>query len=78
MQWLVRTNAIHTLHPVVKLADGNLLVGTKGISTAGEFMVVEVAFGAMQWFQLDPQKVVVLAPVQTGSRAGWTKWGWRR
>jgi hypothetical protein len=64
MQWLVRTNAIHTLHPIVKLADGSMLVGDRGISTDGEFMLVEVAFSAMKWFQLDPQKVVVLAPVE--------------
>lgn len=64
LQWLVRTNAIHTLHPVVKLPDGTLLVGTRAISTDGEFMLVEVAFGGMKWFKLDPQKVVVLAPVE--------------
>ena len=30
LRWMVRTNAIHTLHPVVKLADGTLLVGNRG------------------------------------------------
>jgi len=64
LQWLVRTNAIHTLNPVVKLPDGTMLVGNRGISTDGEFMLVEVAFGGMKWFKLDPQKVVVLAPVE--------------
>jgi hypothetical protein len=63
LRWIVRTNAIHTLYPVVKLADGSLLVGDRGISTDGEFLSVEVAFTGMHWYKLDPVKVVVLAPV---------------
>jgi len=64
LRWIVRTNAIHTLYPVVKLADGSLLVGDRGISTDGEFLSVEVAFTGMHWYKLDPVKVVVLAPVE--------------
>jgi len=64
LRWIVRTNAIHTLYPVVKLADGSMIVGDRGISTDGEFVQVEVVFGGMKWFKLDPAKVVVLAPVE--------------
>src|SRR5213593_4107462 len=60
LRWIVRTNAIHTLYPVVKLADGTLIVGNRGLSTDVEFLQVEVAFGGMKWFKLDPAKVVVL------------------
>jgi hypothetical protein len=63
LRWIVRTNAIHTLYPAVKIADGSLLVGDRGISTDGEFLTVEVAFTGMHWYKLDPVKVVVLAPV---------------
>jgi hypothetical protein len=63
LRWIVRTNAIHTLYPVVKLADGSLLVGDRAITTGGEFLTVEVAFGGMNWYKLDPEKVVVMAPV---------------
>ena len=41
LRWILRTNAIHTLHPVVKLADGRLLVGDRTITTQGEFLSVE-------------------------------------
>ena len=64
LRWIVRTNAIHTLYPVVKLADGTMIVGSRGISTDGEFLQVDVAFGGMNWFKLDPVKVVVLAPIE--------------
>ena len=63
LRWVVRTNAIHTLYPVVKLADGTMVVGNRGISTDGEFLQVEVAFGDMKWFKLDPIKVVVTSEV---------------
>src|SRR6187549_257797 len=33
LRWIVRTNAIHLLHPVVKLADGQFIVGDRGINT---------------------------------------------
>jgi hypothetical protein len=63
LRWIVRTNAIHSLHPVVKLADGRLIVGDRGITTHGEFLSVEVAFTGMRWYGLDPMKVVVLTEV---------------
>lgn len=63
LRWILRTNAIHTLHPVVKLADGRLLVGDREITTHGEFLTVEVAFIGMRWYQLDPAKVVVKTEV---------------
>ena len=63
LRWIVRTNAIYTLHPVVKLADGRLIVGDRGITTHGEFLTVEVAFEGMRWYGLDPVKVVVLTEV---------------
>ena len=63
LRWIVRTNAIHLLHPVVRLADGRLIVGDRGITTHGEFLTVEVAFIGMRWYGLDPEKVVVLTEV---------------
>ena len=60
LRWIVRTNAIHLLHPVVRLADGRLIVGDRGITTHGEFLAVEIAFSGMRWYGLDPKTVVVL------------------
>jgi len=65
LRWIVRTNAIHSLYPVVKLADGTLAVGTRAITTDGEFLQVEIAFTDMKWFKLDPQKLIVMTEVKT-------------
>ena len=63
LRWIVRTNAIHTLYPVVRLADGRLLVGDRAVTTHGEYLTVEVAFSNMRWYGLDPERVVVLTEV---------------
>ena len=63
LSWIVRTNAIHVLYPVVKLADGTLMVGDRPITTYGDFLRVEIAFGGMRWYGLDPDRVVVLTEV---------------
>lgn len=63
LRWIVRTNAIHSLHPVVRLADGRLMVGDRAITTGGEFLSVEIAFSGMRWYALDPVAVVVLTEV---------------
>ena len=63
LRWIVRTNAIHPLYPVVRLADGRLIVGDRGITTHGEFLSVEIAFSGMRWYGLDPKKVIVLTEV---------------
>ena len=63
LRWIVRTNAIHTLYPVVRLADGRLIVGDRAINTSGEYLTVEIAFSNMRWYGLDPQRVVVLTEV---------------
>ncbi|MBI2149706.1 MAG: hypothetical protein HYU27_03760 [Acidobacteria bacterium] len=64
LRWIVRTNAIHALHPVVKLADGTLLAADRGITTHGEFLQVDVAFNGMRWYRLDQAKVVVLTELK--------------
>ena len=63
LRWILRTNAIHTLNPVVRLADGRLIVGDRTITTEGEFLAVEIAFTRMRWYGLDPAKVIVLTEV---------------
>jgi len=70
MRWRTRTENLHALHAVVKLADGRLLVGSQRFESpqrpmvgangfTGNFVVSEVTFDDQRWFELDPEKVVV-------------------
>jgi len=63
VRWIVRTNAIHTLYPIVRFADGTLAVGSRGITTDGVFLQLEIAFSGEKWYTLDPQKVIVMTEV---------------
>ena len=38
VRWIVRTNSVSLLHPVVKLADGTYIVARRAIETGGEFL----------------------------------------
>ena len=58
VRWIVRTNSVSLLHPIVKLADGTYIVARRAIETGGEFLSVELSFNDMKWFKLDPEKVV--------------------
>ena len=60
---IVRTQALHVLYPAVKLADGTYAAGSRAINTEGEFLQVEIAFGGLRWFKLDPEKVVTTVAV---------------
>jgi hypothetical protein len=55
----VRTGNLHTLHPVVRMADGTLVAGSQSISTDGQFLQVEVAFDNQRWFVLEPDTLAV-------------------
>ena len=63
LRWIVRTNAIHLLHPVVKLADGRLIVGDRGITTHGEFLSSRSRSAACAGTRSIRSKVVVLTEV---------------
>jgi hypothetical protein len=71
VRWRTRTEDLHVLHPVVKLADGRLLAGSQTFSSpqrpmngsnaySGSFVVSEMTFEDQRWFELDPVKVVTL------------------
>ena len=62
IRWIVRSNALHRVHPVLKLADGRLVVGD-GFDTGGEFVQTEVALSTVRWFLLDAQKIATTTEV---------------
>ena len=51
MRWRTRTENLHVLHPVVKLADGSYIVARHAIETGGDFLSVELAFNDMKELQ---------------------------
>jgi hypothetical protein len=64
LRWITRTQSLHAIHPVVKLADGTLLAGSVANATDGDFLESEVAFGHQRWYKLDPDKLVTTIEVK--------------
>jgi len=66
IRWIVRTEGLHVMYPVVKLPDGTLLAANRAITTDGDFLQVELAlagFGRLRWYNLDPTRVVTTTEV---------------
>ena len=60
----VRTMGLHVIYPVVRLADGNYIAGSRSANTEGDFLEVEIAFGGMRWHKFDPATATTSAEVK--------------
>ena len=58
---IIRTGNLHTLHPVLRLADGSLLAGSRAIDTDGQFLNTDVSFDNLRWYTLEPATLGVKA-----------------
>lgn len=54
---IVRSQSLHNVFPIVKLADGTLIAGGRPIYTDGEYLSTEIAFNNTKWFRVDPVKL---------------------
>ena len=64
---IVRTDSLHVLFPAIKLANGTLAVGSREISTDGDFLMTEVGFVGQIWRRLDPMTVTTSNEASKGS-----------
>lgn len=74
IRWTVRTSGFHVVRPVLKLADGVLLVGDHADASTTLFTTSEFALSDVRWIRLDPDRVVTrgtLGPL--GQAAAWVE-----
>jgi hypothetical protein len=74
VRWVTRASGFHVVRPVVKLADGTMLVGDHAVSNTTTFLESEFAFTGLRWIKLDPERVVttgVYGPV--GEASSWVE-----
>lgn len=60
ISWSVKTSGFHEVRPVIKLADGTLLVGDHTDTSVPMFAVREFSLADVRWVKLDPNRVVTL------------------
>jgi hypothetical protein len=75
LRMIIRTNSLHRVFPVVKLANGTMLVGDD-LETGGEFVQLDVAFNTRKWYQLDPKTVTTTAEVENPDFSRVDEIGW--
>src|SRR5438270_359929 len=66
IRWRVLESGFHLLRPVLKLADGTLLVGDHTEAVSNDWRVSEFALADVHWFKIDPKNVIE-APTLDGS-----------
>ena len=60
IKWSTKTSGFHVVRPVVKLANGMLLVGDTTFESVPRLTVSEFSLTNVRWIKLDPDKVVTV------------------
>jgi len=60
IRWVVKTSGFHAVRPVVKLADGTLLVGDRADTSVPMLATREFVLSDVRWIRLDPMRVVTV------------------
>jgi hypothetical protein len=60
IRWVTKTSGFHVVRPVVKLADGTLLVGDLTALSVPMLVQSEFSLAGVHWIKLDPDRVVTL------------------
>jgi hypothetical protein len=62
VRWFTKTTGFHSVRPVIKLADGNLLVGDLTFESMAKLSLHEFSLLNIRWIKLDPERVVTVPP----------------
>jgi hypothetical protein len=57
IRWNTKVSGFHQVRPVIKLADGTLLVGSRAEEPRADYLFNEFAISEVRWLRLDPDKV---------------------
>jgi len=60
IRWYTKTSGFHVVRPVVKLANGLMMVGDVAFSSVPKLTLSEFSLTDVRWIKLDPQRVVTV------------------
>ena len=76
-RWVTKVSGFQKIHPIVKLADGNMFVGDWADGTTNDWRETEFYFSEVRWIKLDPARVVTVgAPVEKVDLSKVDEFGW--
>ncbi len=58
IRWNIKTSGFHQIRPMLKLADGTMLVGDRADSSMRDWLFAEFNVADIKWLKLDPARVV--------------------
>ena len=58
IRWVTKVSGFHQVHPVLKLADGTMLVGDRADGSVADWLQSEFLVSEVHWIRLDPEKVL--------------------
>lgn len=70
IRWVVKTSGFHVVRPVLKLADGTMLVGDLAATSVPMMRQTEFAVAEIRWIELDPGRVVTVRGENSGGAPG--------
>jgi len=71
IRWFVKTSGFHVIRPVVKLADGTMLVGDLTFASVPMLVQREFSLAGVRWLKLDPERIVTLGGNNGPSNETW-------
>jgi hypothetical protein len=60
IKMLTKTSGFHKVSPIVKLADGTMLIGDKFEGSPVDWLESDLAVSEMRWRRLDPDRIVTV------------------
>ncbi len=60
IKWYTKTSGFHVVRPVVKLANGTMMVGDLAFSSVPKLTLSEFSLTNVRWIKLDPARVVTV------------------
>ena len=72
IRWQVKESGYHAIRPLIRLADGTLLVGdhTDGWVEGFDWYISEFNLASVKWRRFDPDKVITIVGAGTDAK-GW-------
>ncbi|MBV8844459.1 MAG: hypothetical protein JO307_16750 [Bryobacterales bacterium] len=58
IKWVTKMSGLHTVRPMVKLADGSFLVGDRATGSVVDWHEDEFSLSDVRWIKLDAEKMV--------------------
>ena len=63
IRWNTKTSGFHQIRPLLRLADGTMLVGDHAVSSPRDWLVSEFSLADVRWLRLDPERAVTTGSI---------------